>query len=371
MATNKAYRRESNNDEVSYGQLQLCVIRPAANRVDRDDNRQQQAMENIVNIATGRRMLYAVIAVFALSLLLTVATLILTITRMSVKDRTEGASKVKGDEDGCLAAEIKQHLIDLKEEIRANKVNQTEGMEIFDVKQQLAELKEEIRTMKVKQTEERVFGGVYKDCGHAYQSGMKISGMYQIDPDGQGIFIAYCDQKTSGGGWTVFQKRHDGSVNFYKGWNAYKRGFGDPKGDYWLGLDNIHRLTKDDDKKIRVDLALHNETAFAEYSLFAVSNETGKYELILGGYSGTAGDSLTYHGYKPFTTKDRDNDALPNENCAVKDHGAWWYKDCYNSNLNAQYLNGQVNGQGMVWYSWKNDYISVTRSEMKIRPKAF
>ena len=97
MATNKAYRRESNNDEVSYGQLQLCVIRPAANRVDRDDNRQQQAMENIVNIATGRRMLYAVIAVFALSLLLTVATLILTITRMSVKDRTEGASKLKGD----------------------------------------------------------------------------------------------------------------------------------------------------------------------------------------------------------------------------------------------------------------------------------
>ena len=66
-----------------------------------------------------------------------------------------------GNEDGCVfAAEIKQHLIDLKEEIRAIKVNQTEGMKIFAVLQQeLAELKEEIRTMKVKQTEEGVFGG--------------------------------------------------------------------------------------------------------------------------------------------------------------------------------------------------------------------
>ena len=111
--------------------------------------------------------------------------------------------------------------------------------------------------------------------------------MYQIDPDGQGIFITYCDQKTSGGGWTIFQRRHDSSVDFYRGWNAYKRGFGDPKGDYWLGLDNIHRLTKDDNKtEIRVDLTLHNETAFAEYSLFAVSNETEQYKLIVAGYSG-------------------------------------------------------------------------------------
>ena len=76
-------------------------------------------------------------------------------------------------------------------------------------------------------------------------------------------------------------------ISIKDGMPSYKRGFGDPKGDYWLGLDNIHRLTKDDDKKIRVDLALHNETAFAEYSLFAVSNETEQYKLILGGYSGT------------------------------------------------------------------------------------
>ena len=95
---NRAFRAEPNNDEHGYDHLQFGVIHPAANRVDRDDYRQpQQAMENIINIALGRRMLFAVIAVFALSLLVTVATLILTTTRMSVKDETEGTSKVKGD----------------------------------------------------------------------------------------------------------------------------------------------------------------------------------------------------------------------------------------------------------------------------------
>ena len=55
---------------------------------------------------------------------------------------------------------MNQHLIDLKEEIKAIKVNQTEGRVIFDVKQQLTELKEEIKAMnKVAQAEERVFGG--------------------------------------------------------------------------------------------------------------------------------------------------------------------------------------------------------------------
>lgn len=87
-------------------------------------------------------------------------------------------------------------------------------------------------------------------------------------------------------------------------------------------------------------------------------------------FSGTAGDSFSYHRYQAFTTKDHDNDFDP-ANCAVKDQGAWWYKNCYQSNLNGLYLNGGISGQGVVWYSWKNSYISTTRSEMKIRPKDF
>ena len=128
---------------------------------------------------------------------------------------------------------------------------------------------------------------VYKNCAEVYRSGDKISGVYKIDPDGLGEFEVYCDQKTAGGGWTVFQKRQDGSVDFFRVWNDYKRGFGNLNGEFWLGLDKINRLTVSSSNKLRVDLEdLEGKTAFAEYSSFAVTSEKAKYQLSLGSYSG-------------------------------------------------------------------------------------
>ena len=48
---------------------------------------------------------------------------------------------------------------------------------------------------------------VYKNCAEVFKSGDKISGVYKINPDGLGEFEVFCDQKTAGGGWTVFQIR--------------------------------------------------------------------------------------------------------------------------------------------------------------------
>ena len=84
---------------------------------------------------------------------------------------------------------------------------------------------------------------------------------------------------------------------------------------------------------------------------------------------GTAGDSLAYHKSRPFTTKDRDNDAH-NSNCATMFHGAWWYGSCHNVNLNGFYHHGPYSSyaDGVVWEDWKGDQYSVKRAEMKIRP---
>ena len=107
------------------------------------------------------------------------------------------------------------------------------------------------------------------------------------------IFEVFCDQTTAGGGWTVFQKRLDGSVDFYRHWNDYKHGFGDLSGEFWLGLDRIHLLTSDNHNMLRVDLEdIDGNTAFADYNNVVVMSEEDKYKLILGSYSGKTAVSV-------------------------------------------------------------------------------
>ena len=103
-----------------------------------------------------------------------------------------------------------------------------------------------------------------------------------------------CDMITDGGGWTVFQRRLDGSVDFYRDWESYKKGFGDLNVEFWLGNDNLHRLTAAGDVTLRVDLEdFEGNVTYAKYATFKVADEADKYRLWIGGYNGTAGDSMT------------------------------------------------------------------------------
>ncbi|XP_020717291.1 fibrinogen C domain-containing protein 1 isoform X2 [Ceratitis capitata] len=150
-------------------------------------------------------------------------------------------------------------------------------------------------------------------------------------------FAVYCLQDPDGGEpWTIIQRRLNDRTNFYRGWNEYEHGFGNLFYNHFLGLDKIHALTQSQSNELWVQLeSFSNETSYAKYETFAIDGASGKYALsVLGKYIGTAGDSLRFQWGQKFSTKDSDNDVSP-EHCAQQHRGAWWYKDCLNSNLNA------------------------------------
>ena len=88
----------------------------------------------------------------------------------------------------------------------------------------------------------------------------------------------------------MFQRREDGSVDFFLDWASYKAGFGNVTGEHWLGNDNIYTLSNNIDKtyELRVDLNDGTESRFAVYGSFSMANESNKYTLSLGTYDGAS-----------------------------------------------------------------------------------
>jgi ficolin len=206
--------------------------------------------------------------------------------------------------------------------------------------------------------------------------GSSGSGTYVIQPqDGGPRFKVYCDQTTEGGGWTVFQRRKGGKVDFYRPWVDYQRGFGNPNGEHWLGLDKLHRLTKVMPSMLRVELKAFTNDAggkFGVYRKFMIGDAGSKYRLTVGDFEDHGvGDSLSYHNNRPFSTYDRDNDAWAN-NCASYFRGAWWYGACHNSNLNGKYYaypgrHPANYADGADWLTFRGHYESAKVVELKFK----
>ncbi|XP_019638208.1 PREDICTED: fibrinogen-like protein 1 [Branchiostoma belcheri] len=229
-------------------------------------------------------------------------------------------------------------------------------------------------------------GNHFDDCSeiHTAQAmfGQIASGVFSIKPAHVNDPISvYCDQTTDGGGWTVIQRRFDGSLEFFRKIGAYQGGFGDSSGEYWLGLDNIYHITAQNAYELYIELEdWSGNVKFARYSSFSVG-PGDDYALSVGGYSGTAGDgfyltgSYTNNGMK-FSTRwyDRDTDS---GSMAEYFGGGWWYGSGSRSNLNGPYFRDTDefninNGHSVYWYTFNNNpFYSLKKTKMMVRPTDF
>ena len=183
----------------------------------------------------------------------------------------------------------------------------------------------------------------------------------------------FCDTETADGGWTVIQRRVDGSLDFNRPWSDYEKGFGDLNGEFWYGLRNMNCLTQTGRWEVRVDFEFQNKTiSYLHYNEFKVGSATDEYPLTIGGFTGITPTDPFLSGRplsgQKFSTYDNDNDAISNTNCAAKignniGNGGWWYNNCWLINPNAKFypLEGALMYLAGTWYNprW---------IEMKIRP---
>ncbi|XP_056254390.1 fibrinogen like 1B [Seriola aureovittata] len=229
-----------------------------------------------------------------------------------------------------------------------------------------------------------------KDCSELFDRLRPASGFYRIRPKlHQEPFLVYCDME-DGGGWTVFQRRRHGKVDFNRDWVDYRDGFGDFKlwnDEYWLGNERMYSLLSEGNNLVKIDLMdWDGQRSHAFYENFRITDEADKYRLQYEQYSGEAGDALTGGGGMveqwsaclsgmQFSTRDQDNDRYMQGSCAKENKAGWWFNRCHAANLNGKfYSKGKYRGQydnGVVWGTWKGLWYSLRHTTMKVRPLVF
>ncbi|XP_009936495.1 angiopoietin-related protein 7 [Opisthocomus hoazin] len=250
---------------------------------------------------------------------------------------------------------------------------------LIDAESKYSEMNNQIDIMQLQaaQTVTQTSADAVYDCSSLYQRNYRISGVYKLPPDeflGSPDLEVFCDMETDGGGWTIIQRRKVGLTSFNRDWKQYREGFGSIQGDFWLGNENIYRLSRRP-TVLRVELEdWEGNVRYAQYKQFTLSNEINSYRLFVGNYTGNTGrDSLRYHNNTAFSTKDKDNDKCVDD-CAQFRKGGYWYNCCTDSNLNGVYYRkGEhtKNMDGITWYGWHGSTYSLKRVEMKIRPEDF
>ena len=228
----------------------------------------------------------------------------------------------------------------------------------------------------------------WTDCAAVRKAGYKKDGIFLMSPERNPSyhFPVFCDLQSSSEGWIVIQRRIDNTTSFDRNWKAYRNGFGQLNGNSWLGLANIARLTNSAKSSIlRIVIKHENEPTkayFAEYDYFEVLPEYLMYIIRVMDYNArsTARDGLTSSDFPGqsylfsidsmmFTTRDRDNDAKIDGNCATASSGGWWYNQCFLANLHGRYpVPGSPHSlEYMTWMPLHHTFGGIIYSEMKIR----
>ena len=224
----------------------------------------------------------------------------------------------------------------------------------------------------------------YQDCLDAFLDSNTADGVYHIHPVGGTPTTAWCDM--TNGGWTVIQRRMDGSEDFERLWAEYAAGFGSRSGEYWLGLENMHYLTIQPSSLV-IELETFPGTdpltSVETYSNFSIGDSSTNYTLHVSGFEPSAQDCNVYtpsghfaqvqNGLE-FSTADHETVFYAGSWCSWNTRSGWWHDAiCFPYSLNGFYhqvgytpLNGFYY-ENIAWYTCWDYTLPLMKTKMRVK----
>lgn len=206
-----------------------------------------------------------------------------------------------------------------------------------------------------------------RDCSRQLTN--KANGISLINPSNSKPIFTECRN-----GWTVIMNRKVNDNPDYpfgdnsKFMSDYINGFSHFESDFWLGLENIRNLIKEERFQLRIEAKNEEDNYSIEYDHFYIHSGPS-YSLYLGAkLSGNMDDSLSQHigfdFYAPSSYEDLEV-CRNGQECANKYKGGWWLKEFYHACLTCLFEPAETNE-----YHWsKNDKLKFSEVKMLIRPK--
>lgn len=174
----------------------------------------------------------------------------------------------------------------------------------------------ENKNRRLEQWENKIFISIQNGSTNKL---MHVPGLEPFEP-------VMADTTIAGPGWIVIQSRFNQSVDFVRDFADYQKGFGDTKGEFWLGLERIHKITTHEQHQLFINIINHNNQIYwSRYDNFVVGSKEEGYQLkSLGKYNGNI-DNMRICLEKHFSIG------------TVSKSGWWFSKDeMLSNNLNSK-----------------------------------
>lgn len=195
--------------------------------------------------------------------------------------------KTKDDEIAMLKTNLKSNEIKLNEIAEYKTKISAYELQIKKLEQNITDLllktKNKDNKKQISPTDNQI--RIYIPYGTTTKL-MHVPGVEPFEPT--------LEDKIAGPGWIVIQRRFDGTVDFDRDLVTYQEGFGEPNGEFWLGLEKMHRITTQKQHELYIHIVDYDgDTHYSRYDNFVVGSKVEEYQLkSLGVYLGDAGDMM-------------------------------------------------------------------------------